>query len=292
MASQKRRTADHRNDPNALRFLIGRELRSARDQARVSQAVAAQHLGCTQAKINHLESGRNNQSAEEVTALLTFYGSEPAQIERIAALTERADQTAWLAPFEQAFPAWFRTFVGLEGLASAVTVYESMLVPGQLQTADYAAALLEHNLRVAPMDAPAVVEARLARQRLTTANPLTYRAVLEEAVLDRRVGGAQIMRRQLEHLLQLMALDHVEIQVMPLEVAVHPGLDGDFMVLEFDQAQPIGYVEYPAGAVYIQSPDLLDLYRMAAKRLRAAALTPADSADAIRRRVSALSEQE
>ncbi|MGQ4599539.1 Scr1 family TA system antitoxin-like transcriptional regulator [Nocardia sp. R6R-6] len=285
--TDRRADIDRRADPNALRFLIGRELRDARERAKKSQREAAGELDCTQTKINYLESGRNQQQRAEVTALLKFYGADPVHIERVASLAGQADQSTWWAPFGEVFPNWFKIFVGLEGLAASVFTYDSMLLPGQLQTAEYATALLEGHLRVPPMDAPQVVAARMARQRIVwDSNPLPFRAVIEQYVLDRIVGGPAVMRSQLEHLLVLMELENVELHVMPVGVTVHDGLDGDFMLLHFDQAQSIGYIEYPAGALYVQEQDQVALYKMAADRLCDAALSISDSAELIRGRIN------
>lgn len=277
-----------RADPNALRFLIGRELKAAREAARVSQTQAGKQLDCTPTKINYLESGRTSQDPAEVTVLLKHYGADLAHIERISALAGQADQTTWWAPFGGAFPNWFKTFVGLEGLAESQFSYTSMHLPGQLQTADYALALLDGHLRVSPADAPAVVRGRMARQRLTGDPPLRLRAVIEEYALDRAAGGPKVMADQLRHLLAMMEVPTVELHVMPITVPVHDGLDGDFIVLNFEDARSIGYVEYPAGALYVQDEDQVELYKMAIDRLCAKALSPADSARAIERRLAAL----
>ncbi len=284
---------DRRTDPNALRFLIGRELRDARERAKRSQREAAEVLDCTQTKINYLESGRNQQQPAEIKALLAFYADhteiDQVHIERLASLAAQADQSSWLAPFGDVFPNWFRIFVGLEGLATKVFTYEQTLLPGQLQTADYAAALLEGHLRVAPMDAPQVVAARMARQRVTDdTSPLEFVAVIEEYVLDRIVGGQEVMKAQLEHVLALMERDNVAVHVMPVSVTVHDGLDGEVMLLDFDHAQTIGYIEYPAGAIYVQQQDQIALYKMAAERLSMAALSVSASAEVIRGRIDAL----
>lgn len=277
-----------RADPNALRFLIGRELKTARERARVSQTQAGQQLDCTPTKINYLESGKSSQDPAEVTVLLRYYGTDPAHIERIAALAGQADQTTWWAPFGNAFPNWFKTFVGLEGLAESQWCYTSMHLPGQVQTPEYALALLDGHLRVSPADAPAVVRGRMARQRLNGDPPLHLRAVIEEYVLDRIAGGPDVMAAQLRHLLSLMELPTVELHVMPVSVPVHDGLDGDFIVLNFESARSIGYIEYPAGALYVQEEDQVDLYKMATDRLCAKALSETDSARAIERRLAAL----
>lgn len=281
--------ADRRSDPSALRFLIGHDLRVTRERAGVTQLAAGKALGCSQAKINYLETGKTQQKPDEVTALLRAYGADVEHVDRMASLAARADQGTWWAPYGGALPKWFQTFVGLEGLAASAFTYEPLLLPGQLQTANYAAGLLVDNLRVPPMDAPQVVRARMARQRLTDdTHPLRLRAVIEEYVLDRVVGGPQVMRAQLEHLLALMQRDNVELHVMPVSVAVHDGLDGDFLLLDFDEAQSIGYVEYPAGALYIQDQDQVAMYALSTDRLCAAALSVSDSAAAVAARIAAL----
>ncbi|MET8774735.1 helix-turn-helix transcriptional regulator [Nocardia sp. NPDC004654] len=278
-----------RSDPFALRFLIGHDLRVARERADKTQTEAAKLLGCAQSRINALETAKVQQQPDDVDRLLTFYGVEVAYRDRVTSLAGRADQTIWWAPFRDVLPGWFKTFVGLEGLASRAFTYEPQLLPGQLQTAEYATALLDGHLRVPPIDVPQVVQARMARQRLTDVDrPLRLRAVIEECVLDRVVGGPSVMRAQLEHLVDLISLDNVELHVMPVTVTVHDGLDGDFMLLDFDQAQSIGYIEYPAGALYVQEAGQVDEYRMIADRLCEAALSETDSADLIRDRIARL----
>ncbi len=134
--------------------------------------------------------------------------------------------------------------------------YTTMLLEGQLQTREYASALLVDNARVSPAEATGVVRARMARQRLTDpVAPLAYHAVIEEQVLHRVVGGAKVMVAQLEHLLSLAERDNVTVQIMPTAVAVHDGLGGPFSLLDFAEARSIGYVEYRDGAVYIQAPE-------------------------------------
>ena len=280
---------DHRSDPSALRFLIGHDLRAARERAGLKQVEAAKVLSCSQAKINYLETGKTQQQPDDVAALLRAYGADVEHVDRMASLAARADQDTWWAPFGDVLTNWFKTFIGLEGLAIAEFTYEPLLLPGQVQTPDYAAALLVNNLRVPPMNAPQVVRARMARQRLADdTNPLRLRAVIEEYVLDRIIGGPQVMRAQLEHLLTLMQRGNVELHVMPVTVAVHDGLDGDFILLDFDEAQSIGYIEYPTGASYLQDQDQISAYALAADRLCAAALSVSESAGTIAARIESL----
>jgi len=281
--------ADRRADPSALRFLIGHELRVTRERAGLKQVEAGKVLGCSQAKINYLESGKTQQKPGEVTKLLRAYSVDVEHLDRMASLAGRADQSVWWAPFSDALPDWFKTFVGLEGLAAGESTYESRALPGQLQIPEYAAALLEGNLRVPPMDIAQVVRGRMARQRLTDEpNSLRLRAIIEEYVLDRIVGGPDVMRAQLNHLLELMRRDNVEVHVMPVAVTVHDGLEGDFLLLDFDEAQSIGYVEYPNGAIYLQDQAEVATYALSVERLCTAALSVSDSAAAIAARIATL----
>jgi transcriptional regulator with XRE-family HTH domain len=278
-----------RHDPSALRWLIGHELRRARLLARRTQADAARALNCTPARINYLESGRNQQQPDQVSTLLRLYDVPAEDADRLATLAGRADDGSWWGPFSDALPNWFKTFVGLEGLARATFLYDTMLLSGQLQTRDYATALLVDNLRVSPAEAGPVVRARMSRQRLLDDNtPLQCHAVIEESILDRVVGGPAVMRAQLEHLLALVERDNVTLQVLPTSVAVHDGLDGPFVLLDFAEARSIAYIEYRGGAVYVQDQDMVEAYNLVAERLAERALSDADSAEAIRQRVAAM----
>ncbi|MGV9663743.1 helix-turn-helix domain-containing protein [Nocardia niigatensis] len=281
--------SDRRSDPAALRFLIGHDLRVSREKAGMKQADAAKILGCNQPKINYLETGKTQQKPDETTVLLRAYGADVEHIDRIASLAGQADRTTWWAPFSDVLPDWFRTFMGLEGLATGQFVYRSKVIPGQLQTENYATAVLEGGLQIALMDVPQVVRSRMARQRLTNdPNPLQIVAVIEEAVLDRPVGGPVVMREQLQHLLDMAQLDNVELRIMPTRVAVHDGINDEFMLLDFESAQSIGYLEFAAGALYVQDQDQVRLYKMMADRIRAAALPPSESADMIAARIANL----
>lgn len=276
-----------RNDPSALRWLIGHELRRTRLHSQRTQADAAKALGCTPAKINYLEGGRNQQHPDEVTTLLHLYGAEAVDVERLASLAGRADQGTWWAPFGDALPNWFKTFVGLEGLAHGAFAYNTMTLPGQLQTQEYATALMEDNLQVSRAAIGQVVRARMARQRLTEeAKPLRFHAVVEESVLTRVVGGNDVFRTQLHHLLELSERDNVTLQVMPTSESVHDGLDGPFLLLDFAEARSIAYIEYRRGAIYVQ--DQVELYDLAAERLVARALSDVGSAELIRDRIAAM----
>lgn len=285
------RPSSRRSDPSALRFLIASDLRTFRERAGLTQSEAAQILNCTQGKINHVETGRTGAKPKEVATLLRAYGASPEHADRMASLAASVDQKAWWVPYSEVLPGWFQTFVGLEGLAIGEFAYVSRVLPGQLQTPDYAAALLVNHAGIAPMDAPLIVRARMDRQRLTdSAQSLRFGAVIEQVVIERKVGGDAVMRRQLEQVLRMMERDNVEVQVMPTAVAVHDGLDGDFLLLDFGNAQSIGYFQEPGGAVFLQDSDRVTRYVEAAGRLREAALSSTETVEFIQARIAGLDE--
>ncbi|WP_433661113.1 helix-turn-helix domain-containing protein [Nocardia sp. CA-128927] len=293
LQQRKEEMRDERSDPSALRFLVGHDLRAAREAARIKQSEAAKHVGCTPAKLSYMESGKTLQQPDEVAALLRFYGVKVEDVDRTVTLAGRADHGTWWTPFGEVLPDWFKTFVGLEGLAASQFEYADKVLPGQVQTPGYATALLGDSLHIPAMDLAQAVRARMARQRLTgTENPLQLRAVIEEVALDRPVGGPTVMREQLEYLHELMGLDNVELQIIPTEVAVHEGLPGSFIVLDFAEARGIAYVEYHTGALYLQDQPQVDLYTLAADRLRDKALSDSDTAAAIRSRISHFKKME
>jgi transcriptional regulator with XRE-family HTH domain len=277
-------------EPSALRWLIGVELAHFRTRAGFSLADLAAATDIKRAKLGHLETGRSTQHPDDVTKVLRACRAEQHDIDRLTSLASQSDQATWWAPFSEVVPDSMKTAIGLESLASAEFVYEPQLLHGMLQTPDYAAALLVNNLRVPPVDVEQVVGLRIARQRRLTdpGNPLRYRAVIEESVLDRLVGGPEVMRPQLEHLLDLAQRDNITLHVMPLSVAVHDGLDGEFTLFDFAKAQSIGYVEFADGAVYIQDHNQVAAHAKVAERMCRSALPPEGSIEVIRRRLAAL----
>ncbi|MBV9013929.1 MAG: helix-turn-helix domain-containing protein [Pseudonocardiales bacterium] len=279
-----------RDDPLALRWLIGVELTNFRKRAGRRATEAAKVINCSPGKIGHLESGRNQQQPAEVTALLRYYGADLADIERLASLAGGADRPTWWAPWTDVVPDWLRTFVGLEGLASTVSDYATFAVPALLQTHEYSLAATVGGSRVRPDHAERVVGLRMDRQRRLDSEgaPLRLLALIEESVLDRPIGGPAVLRRQLEHLISQADRDNVEIRMLPTSVGLHDGGVGPFTLLDFAQAQSIAYIEIVDGALYVQDQAQVSGYTRTVASLRELALSPADTREAIRARLTAL----
>jgi hypothetical protein len=207
--------------------------------------------------------------------MLTLYGVSGQELEDLMAVARETRQRGWWQPYGSVLTG---AYVGFESAAELIRSYEAQCVPGLLQTEEYARGVIQ----AAKDDAPEQeienrVRVRLARAALLThEEPATFWCVMDEAVLHRRVGGREVMKRQLEHMLAMAELPHVTVQVLPLEAGAHPGMDGSFVLLRFpDQADPdTVYVTMATGGVFQEKAEELELYRQIFERLQAIALTP------------------
>lgn len=278
--------------PSALRWLIGVELKNYREAARRAASAAAALLNCAESKISHMESGRYRQSPDEVARLMEFYGADQTAADRLVALAGRDDESTWWAPFADVVPDWLSTFAGLERLADEEFTFEPMVLPGLLQTEEYAAALTAASRRVRPDRAARLVEFRLNRQQRldhATEHPLALTAVVEETALRRPVGTPEIRHAQFEHLLDLLERPNITLHVLPQQLATHAGLSGRFTLLRFLGVRPIAFVELTDGGVYLQKPDEVSTYTMAAESLVGDALDQDDTRSLITSLIGELS---
>jgi transcriptional regulator with XRE-family HTH domain len=268
--------ASLREGPAPLRWLIGVELARYRNSAKLSLTEASEQSGISRAKLGHLETGRQQQDRHDIAWLLAGYGAEQADIERLISLTSQADEASWWAPWAQVVPDWLKTFVGLEGLAEREFVFEPMLIPGLLQTAQYAAAVTANTPRVRADYSERFVGLRLARTRRLTnpERPLQLHAVVTEGALRLAVGDRELWRDQLRHLIAMAELPTVTIQVIRPDDGPHTALTGQFVVLGFANVRAIGYVELHDGAVYLQDAEQVRSYTMVAEDLQRVALDP------------------
>ncbi|HXT45384.1 MAG TPA: helix-turn-helix transcriptional regulator [Pseudonocardiaceae bacterium] len=265
-----------RGDPAPLRWLIGVELARYRNAAKLSLTEASDHSGISRAKLGHLETGRQQQDPDDIARLLATYQVDQRDIDRLISLTSRADEATWWAPWAQVVPDWLKTFVGLEGLAESEFVFEPIIIPGLLQTGQYAAALTASTPRVRADHSERFVGFRIARTRRLTdpERPLKLHAVLTEGALRLAVGDPELRQAQLRHLLAMAELPTVTIQVIRPEDGPHTALTGQFVVLGFETVRSIGYVELHDGALYLQDADQVRAYSMVANDLQRAALSP------------------
>lgn len=277
-----------RKDPFAIAWLVGNELRQARTRVGETQAEAAVRIGSSTSRMNYMESGRSVQRADDVRKLMEFYG-RAEDGERLAGMLQPPTRRVWWAPWEPVIPERGRLFYGLEGFATGEFVYVPSIIPGLLQTSDYAAELTKAG-EVPPLHRDRIVEFREIRQdRLRAAHePLNLTTVIDEHALYREVGGPDGLRAQLDHLLRMTRLDTVTVHVMPNSVAVHDGIAGKLTLLDFAATQSIGQVEYPDGAVYVGDYHQVAGYQYRRKQLCADALDVDASREVIAARRAAM----
>jgi transcriptional regulator with XRE-family HTH domain len=262
-----------------LRWLIGTELARYRAEARLSLNAAAERSGVSRAKLNHLEMGRQHQGPDDITTLLIAYGASSRDIDRLTSLTRRADEATWWAPWSTVIPDWLKTFVGLERLADNEFTFEPTVIPGLLQTPEYAAAITARSPRVRRDHEERFVAFRVARgTRLTDPDhPLQLHVVLTDGALRLVVGSEEVRRAQLRHLVELARLSNMTLQVVRPEDGPHSALAGPFMILDFESARSVCYVERIDGATYLQEPDQVSSYRWTARDLQRVALGPEET---------------
>jgi transcriptional regulator with XRE-family HTH domain len=268
--------------PTVRRRELGMLLRELRNERGFTVEQVSERLLCSPSKVSRMETGHRGATLRDVRDLCDLYEvTDQAKRDRLMTLAREAKQQAWW----QAYDLRYSTYAGLEADATAISDFKSSVVPGLLQTADYARAGHEGTLpRLSPDEIERQIEAKLTRQRiLTRTNPPAFAAVLDEAVLHRATGGPQVMRAQLERLTQATYQPNITIQIIPFSIGAHPGVDSNFTVLELPTAPGVVFVEGLVGSIYLDKPDDLTRYYRVFEHLQAIALSPKDSVALIAR---------
>lgn len=271
--------------PTVLRILLGSQLRRLREEKGVSRQDAGYVIRASDAKMSRLELGRVGYKQRDVADLLTLYGVvDDLEREAYLTLAQEANLPGWWQKYSEVLPSWFEMYVGLEQAASVIRTYQVQFVPGLFQTEAYARAVILLG-NPAATDIDRRVELRLARQQLLTRpNPPRVWAVVDEAVLRRPIGGARVMREQLQRLIELTELQHVTLQAIPFDTGGHAAAGGAFTILRFNDPNihDIAYLEQLTSALYLDRPADVDNYLMVMDRLCAAAASPAQTTTLLR----------
>ncbi|MFF4918974.1 helix-turn-helix domain-containing protein [Kitasatospora sp. NPDC001261] len=266
------------------RLLLGTQLRKLREARGVSREEAGYSIRASESKISRMELGRVGFKERDVADLLTLYGVEVEQ-ERatVLGLLRDANASSWWHEYGDVLPGWFQNYLGLEEAAAEIRSYEVQFVHGLLQTADYARAVVTAGCHATgPEEIERRVDVRLKRQAVLTGERAPQLvAVLDEAALRRPWGGAELMRGQLDRLLELSELPNVRLQVLPLGNAGLSAESGAFTVLGFAEAElsDVVYLEQFTTALYLDKPAEVAEYRHAMDDLVADSLSPALTRD-------------
>ncbi|MFJ9040350.1 helix-turn-helix domain-containing protein [Streptomyces sp. NPDC102406] len=262
-------------NPTVRRRRLGQELRRLRELKGMTAEEVAERLLVSQSKISRLENGRRSISQRDVRDLCGVYEVEDHRIvDSLMQMAKDSRQQGWWHSFGD-IP--YSVYIGLETDAASLRVYDPQVVPGLLQTRGYAEALINGALpETTAQDIEKRVQVRMRRQERIQApeNPLRLWTVLDEAALRRLVGGKNIMREQLEHLVEQSRLPHVTVQVIPFEMGAHPGLNGQYAILEFPDAadSSVVYIEGVTSDLYLEKANDVQKYSVMYEHLRAQAL--------------------
>jgi transcriptional regulator with XRE-family HTH domain len=268
--------------PTVRRRRLGAELRRYRELAGLTIDHVADQLDCSASKISRLETGQTGSSPRDVRDMLTLYGVGETELEELLTVARETRQRGWWQPYGSILTG---AYVGFEAAANRIRSYEAQCVPGLLQTPEYARSMIAAVHTGRPIEeTDNRVRVRLGRQALLTHDdPVFFWCVLDEAALRRPVGGHEVMRCQLEHLLREASRPNVTLQVLPMSAGEHPGMEGSFVIMSFpDDADPdTVYVTMATGGVFQEKPDDVSRYVTIFDWLQEMALPSAESAEFI-----------
>ncbi|WP_371579365.1 helix-turn-helix domain-containing protein [Streptomyces sp. NBC_01314] len=262
-------------NPTVRRRRLGQELRRLRELKGMTAEEVAERLLVSQSKISRLENGRRSISQRDVRDLCGVYEVEDQRVvDSLMQMAKDSRQQGWWHAFGD---VPYSVYIGLETDAASLRVYDPQVVPGLLQTRPYAEALIAGALpETTPGDIDKRVQVRLRRQERISApeSPLRLWTVLDESALRRVVGNRSLMREQLEHLVEQSQLPHVTVQVIPFDMGAHPGLNGQYAILEFPDASDssVVYIEGVTSDLYLEKPADVQKYSVMYEHLRAQAL--------------------
>ncbi|THV33952.1 helix-turn-helix domain-containing protein [Glycomyces buryatensis] len=275
--------------PTALRMIMGGYLRRLREGANVTREEAAFEIRASASKISRMELGRVSFKPRDIKDLLVMYGvGDDAEIERLLVLVVEANEPGWWHRYGEALPDWFSAYLDLEGAASVIRSYDVQFIPGLLQTRDYARSVFMIGFgTITLQEIDDRVKVRSDRKKILTRekNPATLWTVIDEAALHRPIGGREVMRAQLEALIEACEMRNVLIQIIPFSTGRHSGAGGAFTWLRFNDSElnDVVYLEHLTSGLYLDREDEVDTYKAAMEHLCVQALQPNETPDFIRK---------
>jgi len=269
------------------RMLLGSHLRRLREARGITREAAGYSIRASESKISRMELGRVSFKTRDVEDLLTLYGvSDEAERNALLSLAREANVAGWWHSYSDVLPSWFPTYVGLEGAASLIRAYEVQFVHGLLQTEAYAHAVVGRGMKGAsPADIERRVALRLERQKnLLSDGGAEFHVVLDEAALRRPYGDREVMRGQLQHLIDISERPNVRLQIMPFGFGGHAGESGAFTILSFPESDlsDVIFLEQLTSALYLDKAEDVTQYEKAMKELQQDSPGPDESRDLLR----------
>lgn len=269
--------------PLVQRRRLRTELKKARQVSGLTQDQVAGEMDWSLSKIIRIESASSGISANDLKALLQLYGvKDPGQVDSLVALARAARERSWWSAYRDVAPQPLLQLTEYESAAQVIRQFETMFVPGILQTEDYARAVIDNYYEegLSSNQLRALVELRTRRQDVIDAeDPPSFHFILDEAAIRRLVGGPSIMRRQLRRLIEVADKPNISLEVIPFTAGLHPGMKGPFEIIEFADPSDseIVYLESPRGDIFSDVPEETSKYREDFARLGKASLGPQGS---------------
>lgn len=263
--------------PTVKRRRLSAALRQLRAEAGMTAAEAAKHLEWDPSKIARMERNQwKRPDVNDIRCLLDVYGVEDqAQREALITLARESRQRGWWADYQDVFRTSLPDF---EAGASAIRTYELVLIPGLLQTAEYAAAVWRSGQVVDEAVAERHVQARLARQEiLARPVPPQLIALIDEAALLKMIGGEQVMAGQLRHLIEMAKRPNITIQIVPNSAGAHPALNSAFVLLDFPEDPSLVYMDTATDVLWLEQPEEYHRYNLAFSHVMTVSLSPEKS---------------
>jgi len=276
-----------RGGPTVLRIMLGNQLRRLREDGGITPDEAGYEIRGSRSKISRIEHGRVGFKERDVEDLLTLYGVTDEDLRAsMLTLARQANTPGWWAKYNDVLPVWFEPYLGLETAASLIRSFELQFVHGLFQTEDYARAVTILGYGPGAIDEiERRVSVRVRRQAvLTSADPPRVWFVIDEAALRRPIGGRQVMRAQLEHLLDITVRPGLTIQVTPFLTGASYAAPSSFSILSFatDDLPDVVYVEQLTSAMYLDKRADVDRYAEAMDQIRATSYSPEQTKEMIR----------
>lgn len=278
--------------PTVRRRQLGLELRRLREAAGKTPRDAAEWLDVSTSTLSKIELGKQAIKGAHVRLLAQLYNVGAPEADTLLRLAREASQRGWWAAYGDTVPDYVRTYLGLEEDAEELWAYESGLVHGLLQTPAYAEVIISAFRRDPdPSEIARLVEFRTAHQKRLLANGTPrLRVVLDEAVLRRVVGSDGIMHEQLQHIIEVAQLAHIEITVLPFRAGEHPSMGHAFSLLRFPDVAEMScvYIEQPSGGIYLERPADIERYTGMFELITTRSLSPDESLQLMARLVPGL----
>ncbi|MEV4348129.1 helix-turn-helix transcriptional regulator [Actinoplanes sp. NPDC049596] len=271
----------HRS-PTIRRRRLGVELRRHREAARITIDMVAERLGCSTSKVSRIETGHTSATPADVGAMLDIYRVTAVVKQELVQIAREARQKGWWHPFSTVLSG---AYVGLEAATRSIRTYEQQVIPGLLQSEEYAIAMIRA-ARLGDNDQEIAqrVRVRMERQSLLIQDdPIDLWVVLDEAVVSRPVGGDAVMRDQLAKLINAARLPNVTLQILPFAVGAHAGMDSTFAILEFEEEgdADVVYIDNATGGLFLEKAEELGKYISIFESIRTTALPPEESIEMI-----------